>query len=68
MSQCPHDQNKAPQNCIWISDVAQAHEVGAPYVDQDRQGCSRQEGQLSTSPALDQPVQHRAGKPRLSRC
>jgi hypothetical protein len=41
-----HGQNTTPQNSISISD--NTRKVRAPCVDQDRQGCSRQEDQFST--------------------
>ena len=56
-----HGQNTIPQNCISISDSTQARKVRAPCVDQDRQGCTRQEDQFSTGSIADQPVKHRAG-------
>ena len=60
-SETSHGQNTIPQNCTSSSDGAQEGKVRAPCLDQDRQGCIRQEDQLSTSRSSDQPVKHRAG-------
>jgi hypothetical protein len=39
----PHGQNTIPQNCISIGGGTRARKVRAPCIDQDRQGCTRQE-------------------------
>ena len=48
-SETSHGQNTAPQYSISIGDSDYARKVSAPCVDQDRQGCSRQEEQFGTS-------------------
>jgi hypothetical protein len=54
-----HGQNTITQNCISISGGAPARKVGAPYIDQDRQGCRLKN--ISSAPArADQPMKHRA--------
>ena len=56
-----HGQNTIPQNFISISGGTPARKISAPCVDQDRQGCSRQEEQFSTSSIVGSAGAHRAG-------
>jgi hypothetical protein len=48
-----HGQNTTPQNGISISGGPRARKIRPPFIDQDRQGCSRQEDQLSTSSIVE---------------